>query len=288
MRMAYLIMAHHDRPALERLLHRLLAPGSPDFAVVHADAASPLWRDLQARPLDGPGRIMTIADPVAVRWGHWSQVEADRLLIEAALAEGCDYAHVLSGVDWPAVGRDTIVADIAAAGAQACFIEALPGVQEDRMQNWHPGSRWLRLDPQRDRLAYAAGWELRRIGRLADRIGAFLGLQRSRPYGRWRKGSSWWSLPLPALQTAARELAVLRGSGRLRWTACADEHAVQSIIAASYAGHLHDNKRFIHFDDGASSPRTLVAGDAPAIRASGAWFFRKVDAATDPFFLDTF
>lgn len=286
MRMAYMIMAHHDRAGLERLLARLVPAGSPDFAVVHADAASELWRDLSARPLDLPGQVITLPTPVAVRWGHWSQVEADRLLIDAALAEGCDFAHVLSGVDWPAAPREAILADIATAGPQACFIEAIPGEQEQRMQTWRLDSRWLRLDPRRDRLAYVATWELRRMANWGDRLRTTLGRERSRPYGRWRKGSSWWSLPQSALRTVSRELAVMHDSGRLRGTVCADEHAVQSVVAAHFPDAIRPNRRFIRFDPGASSPRILTGADAPAISASEAWFFRKVDAAADPFFLD--
>ncbi|MBS0483357.1 MAG: glycosyl transferase [Proteobacteria bacterium] len=282
--MAYLIMAHNDRAGLERLLARLLADESADFAMVHADARSALWQDLQARPLSRSARIITIPHPAAVRWGHWSQVEADRLLIDAALAEGCDFAHVISGADWPAVPRAQIVEDIAQAGADNCFIEAVPGIQAERMQTWRLDSHWLQLDPRRNRAAYAAAWELRRLSRWGDGLRARLGAERSQPYGPWRKGSSWWSLPRPALEHVSRELAALKQSGRLSGTVCADEHAVQTIVTARCGGRLQPNRRFIDFEPGQSSPRLLGAADLPAIRTSGAWFFRKVSASHDPFF----
>jgi hypothetical protein len=286
MRMAYLIMAHHDRAGLARLVGALLPAGAPDLVLVHVDARSALWAELRDNPLPDDPRLHVLADPVPVIWGHWSQVEAARRLIAAALELGCDFAHMLSGVDWPAVDRATIIADIAAAPAGTCFIEAAPLVQEERMQGYRLDTRWLRLDPERDRLAYAATWELRRLARIGQRIADRLGLARSRPLGPWHKGSCWWSLPAGALAPAERDLRQLIASGRLHGTVCADEHALPTAIAHRFAGLIAANRRFIDFPPGASSPRVLTREDLSAIRQSKAWFVRKVDAAIDPFFLD--
>ena len=93
------------------------------------------------------------------------------------------------------------------------------------------------------------------------------------------------AFPLLARQgLTARDLAMLDEGGRLKGTVCADEHAVPTSLALRHAGRLQPNRRFIAFPPGQSSPRTLTAADLPAIRASGAWFIRKVDAAVDPFF----
>ena len=286
MRMAYLIMAHDDRAGLENLLRVLLPPNSSDFAVVHADAGSPLWRDLRGGwgMASADPRVRLLPDPVKVIWGHWSQVEAARRLIDAALAEGCDYAHTLSGADWPVVSRERLIAEIAAEPAGTCFAEAVPGEQEDRMQDYRLDTRWLRLDPGRQRLAYAATWELRRAARIAGRIGQALGHERSRPLGRWSKGSCWWSLPLAALRTCSAASGELMRSGRLKGTVCADEHVVPTALVAKHAHQLQPNRRYIDFPPGASSPRILTAADLPRIQASGAWFARKVDANVDPFF----
>ena len=284
MRMTYMIMAHDNRAGLEALVAALLPPGAPDVVIIHADAASGLWRDLQARPLACDPRVIVLPQPVRVRWGHRSQVSAQRLLIEAALEAGADYAHMLSGVCWPVASRATILADIAKAPPGTCFAEAVPGEQFGRMQDYRFDTRWLRVDPARDRLAYAATWELRRLARWAGALRQALGRARGMPLGPWHKGSSWWSLPASALATTARDLAMLDEGGRLKGTVCADEHAVPTSLALRQPGRLQPNRRFIAFPPGQSSPRVLTAADLPAIRASGAWFPRKVDAAVDPFF----
>lgn len=282
MRMAYLILAHDGEAQLNALLDQLVPPGSPDIAIVHADRRSGLWQGLRAAPLGDPQRVRLIADPVAVRWGHWSQVAAILRLIEAALEVGCDYAHLISGADWPVASRDDITAALAATSAPPCHIEAVPGVQEERMQGFRFDARWLQLDPVRNRLAYAAAWELRRASRWIERLSQ----PRSRPWGGWCKGSTWWSLPTDALQLLARELPPLIASGRLRGTLCADEHAIQTIVAAHFPERLADHRRFIVWPEGQSSPRLLEAADKQGMLAGGAWFARKVSLAHDPFFLD--
>lgn len=284
MRMAYLIMAHHDRAGLARLTRALLPGAAPDLVLIHADAGSALWQELRQSPLSSDPRVHVLPDPVRVIWGHWSQVEAARRLMAAALASGCEYAHMLSGADWPAAGRGRIIADIAAQQGGACFIEAEPLVQEERMQDYRLDTRWLRLDPARDRLAYAATWQLRRLARIGARIRRWTQTERSRPLGPWHKGSCWWSLPSGALASGERDLSALIRSGRLHGTVCADEHALPTAIALRHSGLIEPNRRFIDFPAGASSPRILTQADLPAIRASGAWFIRKVDAAIDPFF----
>jgi hypothetical protein len=285
MRVAYLILAHDEPEQLARLIERLVPPGSGDVAIVHADAGSALWPLLKARWPKDTASLRLIRDPVRVRWGHWSQVAATALLVEAAHEADCDYAHFLSGADWPCVSRAQMVAELAAETLPACFVEAVPGEQEERMACRRLDTRWLRLSPERDRIAYTVTWELRRLSRWIDGAAGAIGLHRSLPYGRWHKGSQWWTLPREAIALLAGELPRLLASGRLTGTLCSDEHVVPTIMATHFAGRLRPNHRYIDWSAGQSSPRLLDASDLPAIEASGAWFMRKVSARHDDFFL---
>ncbi|MCK9540876.1 MAG: beta-1,6-N-acetylglucosaminyltransferase [Novosphingobium sp.] len=284
MRMAYLILAHDDLAQLEMLVERLVPRDSPDVAIIHADRGSALWPGVRERwPEDG-ARVRIVRDPVAVRWGHWSQVAATERLVRAAHEADCDHAHFLSGADWPILSREAMARELAAQTLPACHIEALPGVQEDRMQCRRLDTRWLRLDRERDRIAYALTWELRRLSRWIDTGAALLGRERSRPYGQWRKGSCWWTLPREAIGLLARELPALIASGRLHGTLCCDEHVVPTIIAARFPDRIRPNRRYVDWSEGQSSPRVLDRSDAAEILASDAWFIRKVSARHDAFF----
>ncbi|MGH6745789.1 beta-1,6-N-acetylglucosaminyltransferase [Novosphingobium sp.] len=282
--MAYMLLAHDAPEQLERLIETLLAASAEDFAVIHADRRSALWHALRKR-LPGPaGRVHLVADPVAVRWGHWSQVAATAKLVREATRLGCERAHLLSGTDWPVAARADMVC---ALGANLCHVELRPGHIAERMQTYRFDTRWLRLDPARDRLAYAATWELRRLARWLDRTRGKLGRERAQPFGTWAYGSQWWSLPADALDMLARELPPLLRSGRLKGTLCSDEHVVPTLVAHFFPDRIAANQRFVRFPQGSSSPRLLGARDLAEVAASDAWFMRKVSAAHDPFFLDS-
>lgn len=277
---AHLILAH-DRPAqIAMLLDRLLGADDRDFAIVHVDAKSPpAVRDAILRVVHP--RLHLLDRPVPVRWGHRSQLRATRLLIDAALARPFDVAHLLSGTDWPVRPRTAVAADIR-RDPEACFIDCSGSAQQDRMQSY-----WLHdrlLGPARhDAMSTAAKRALKALGRLADRLTP----TRANPYAAiWRKGSQWWSLPRDVCVVVGEELRRLERTGRLRFTACSDEHVIQTIVAARFPGRVRPNRRFIDWSDDASSPRVLTRDDRPAIRASDAWLARKVDLSVDPFFTD--
>lgn len=282
MRMAYLILAHNNRAQLEMLAARLISADAQDIVIIHADARSPLWAELRENPLDCGPRVQLIPNPAPVRWGHYSQVSAANLLIQSALNLGCDVAHMISGADWPLVNRDIIAAGVKSG---TCHIEARSDHMPERMQTYRLDTRWLQ-PMDRGPLGNQAVWELRRVSNYLDKARAMLGRNRRQPYGPWRYGSSWWSLPADALQCLAQELPTLISSGRLGGTLCSDEHAIQTIIARRFPNRIASNQRFIQFPDGASNPRLLQASDLPAIQESGAWFGRKFAMEHDAFFLD--
>ena len=274
-RFSYLVMAHRDEAQLDRLIGRLLA-APDDTVVLHLDSGSPI-RTAGARLVSRPGgRLRLVERPVRVRWGHRSQVEAIRRLLRTALEQPFDMAHLLSGADWPLATR----ALIAAEADDRCFIEAEPGVQSDRMMRWRLDGRWQGPGAPTTNRAAAARRLTAGMGRMVDGI-----RRRTEPLGPWHKGSSWWSLPRDVCAVVADELEELTRSGRLRYTACPDEHAVQTIVAARWPERIAPNRRHMEWSPGAPSPAVLTRVSRPALDRSDAWFMRKVDPAIDDFFL---
>lgn len=279
MKIAYLVIAHDKPRQLERLAATLLARDPAGEVVIHIDRGSDLWRSRSELAL--PPRARLIAEPVAVRWGHWSQVAATHLLVREALTGGCDAAHLISGADWPLADVATVAAQLAQG---RCHIEAGPSWLEQRMQTFRLDGRWLKPAAPGP-FARQALWELRRLSRWGDRLRSATGRERSQPYGRWLFGSQWWSLPRDVLETVEAELGKLIDSSRLVGTVCSDEHAVATIVGQRFPDRLAaDNRRFLLWPIDASSPLTLTRAHRPDIEASGAWFARKFDAAVDDFF----
>ncbi len=281
MSFVYLVAAH-DRPdQLAALIDRLLPPGTPDRAVLHLDRRSALWREQRARFAAHPSqRVEVIARPVAVRWGHPSQLAATRLMLEAALLRPFALAHHLSGTDWPVVPRARIAADVAAQ-PDAVWATVLGPEQEERMQRWWLDERALaaRLPSAwREQLEWTAGRLQRRAHRAAHRFAG----ARARPFGPWRKGWSWWSVPPDAARALAGGIAALEATGRLRGTACSDEHVSATLLHRRFGDRLTDYRRYVRWPEGAASPAFLSPDEWPRIAASDAWFARKIDAAAEP------
>lgn len=279
MKLAYLVIAHDKPRQLERLAAALLARDPAGEVVIHIDRASALWRERGDLSLPAGARL--VADPVAVRWGHWSQVAATQRLVREALSGECDAAHLISGADWPLAEPGAVAAELARG---LCHIEAGPSWLEQRMQTFRLDGRWLKPRAP-GAVARQALWELRRLSRWGDRLRTAVGRERSRPCGRWLFGSQWWSLPRDVLEVVDAELARLLASGRLVGTVCSDEHVVQTIVGQRFADRLApDNRRFLLWPIDASSPLTLTRAHRADILASEAWFARKFDERTDPFF----
>ena len=273
MRFAYLILAHDSPAQLAALAARLCPADSPDIAVLHIDAKSPLAGEAGALAAANPA-IRLVERPVAVRWGHASMVEAMRRLLRTALAEGFTHAHLLSGSDWPVAPRPQIAAEI----GDRCWIEAVPGVQAERMAIRRYDARWLRPDP-----THLFDWYRARL--LKD-ISFRLPPRTKLPWGPWHKGSQWWSLPREVCAAVLHELDEGFAGGHFDFTVCADEHAIQTIAAHLFPDRVIHHRYFLRWHEGAASPAWLTAADWPAAQASGAWFARKLSADVDPFFLD--
>jgi hypothetical protein len=273
MRFAYLILAHENMAQLQALTRRLCPPGSPHRAYLHIDRKSPLAGEAHKLSEANPA-LRVIAPSTAVHWGHVSQVEATRRLLRAALSDGFNLAHLISGADWPVAS----LGQIAAQAGDRCWIEAVPDVAAGRMDRFRLDSQWLRPDATRPFDWYRS--------RVLKEISHRLPRRTSLPWGPWHKGSQWWSLPHDVCTKVLAELDKGFASGRLRATVCPDEHAVQTIVAHHFADRIAGHRRFIIWSGASASPRLLGSTDWPAAIASQAWFARKLSASHDPFFLD--
>ncbi|MFR2776304.1 MAG: beta-1,6-N-acetylglucosaminyltransferase [Anaerostipes sp.] len=96
---AYLIMAHDNESLLKDLLKAL------DFELndiyLHIDKKSNIRPERLAESLQSSHLIFT--ERVRVKWGGYSQIEAELVLLEAAVnsGENYEYIHLLTGVDMP-------------------------------------------------------------------------------------------------------------------------------------------------------------------------------------------
>ena len=103
---AYLIMAYSNPDQLLKLIGLLDDPRNDIYVHIDADAPFPMER------LQGATRNanLVITDRVPVRWADYSQMEAEFVLLAAAVDSGVEYRyyHLLSGMDLPIKTQDEI------------------------------------------------------------------------------------------------------------------------------------------------------------------------------------
>lgn len=288
MKFTYAIMAHNAPAQLHALIDRLAAGDGQDRIILHLDKRSALWREQRDEFARHPsGKVELVSHPAAVRWAHHSIVVAQHRLLQTALQGEFDYFHLISGADWPVVDRARMAADIAAhTPALPAFTHIFGQMQEARMQDWwfderkFDFGRYRRLAVNVERAQTRASWA---FSRWWNRAGLHRRLYRGQP---WIKGSGWFSLPRDIAAEVSAELGKLLRGGRLRFTQCADEHAVPTILSRLHGDRIAGDRRYIDWAAGGYHPKLLTRADKAAIAASGAWFARKFDSATDDFFLD--
>lgn len=107
-RHAYLIIAH-DRPRLLRaLLNKLDVDWNDIF--LHIDRRNVSLYDEFRNVKLQQAHLHVLSHPIAVFWGHTSQVEVELLLMREALNHGSHaYYHLLSGCDMPIKSAEEIL-----------------------------------------------------------------------------------------------------------------------------------------------------------------------------------
>lgn len=100
---AYLILAHNQPEVLEILVGAL--DDVRNDVYIHWDRKALPHPQLET----AHAGLYWVKDPVDVRWGHVSVVEAELRLMAQASRQGCyEYYHLLSGVDLPLKSQDYI------------------------------------------------------------------------------------------------------------------------------------------------------------------------------------
>jgi hypothetical protein len=165
--MAYLILAHRDMEQLGSLVARLLRDDPDDRVVIHYDRGSPVSdEDLQAFAARF-GDAVSLVPRIRCLWGHHSQIEAEWRLKKAATELPVDYAHLISGQDWPVADKGAMVASIEPGAAYVSFEQ--PDMTE-RMDDYHFHDRMLGPNPHPTSGRYHLDMNLRRAARLYTRL----------------------------------------------------------------------------------------------------------------------
>ena len=259
MQIAYLILAHADPLHLQRLTAKLSIEGAVIF--IHVDKKSDLKK---FQHIQEP-RIIFINARVPVYWGDFSQVQAILNLLDAALTSKFDIQRLvlLSGVDYPIVPMDDIVALFATHSAT----EFMNAVQMPADTAGKPISRMNNfvVRPGTFRIARKLKRACQRLGLIPKHRDHAAYLKDLVPFG----GSTWWAITRDAGEYV-RQFVHTRADivTFFKNVECPDEAFFQTVLMNSpYAENVSRNLTYTDWRAGGSSPSLISDIHIPMLSA---------------------
>jgi hypothetical protein len=267
--LAYIVSAYKNLDQLARLAERLNTERSVVY--IHVDKKTDhaeyerLERTLAGRP------SVRLLERHACHWGGFGHVRATLKGIDALLASGSDFEHLvlLTGQDYPIKPPAEIERFFAEhRGTSFMAYKALPS------ESWSPRGGLDRIEYRHWRWR---GPHVRLPWKRRFPAGAA-------PYG----GGAYWNLSRACVEHVARFVENRPDVvDFFRHVDIPDEVFFQTVLMNSeLAGSVvNDNLRYIDWTRGAT-PALLEARDLPALRASPKLFARKFDVFHDGKILD--
>ena len=247
MKHAYLIIAHNEYPVLKSLLTMLDDERNDIYLYIdrRSRALRKKMRDYQMLK----AQFHLVSAPIKLYWGDISLVEAEFILMEAAVEHGAySYYHLLSGADLPIKSQDYIH-DFFRQNAGKEFVGYWQSSEHQKdldrkisryylfTKSLRPSDKWHALTVP----FYNFALILQKL----------IHFRRKREMG-FQKGSQWFSITHDFCQYLVKEKAfVLK---RFKYTLCPDDIFVQTILWNSpYKGNIYrvdaDNEGYMRLID---------------------------------------
>jgi len=279
MKQLLLIIAHKNVSHLEKIIAAFDSSYSFYFIV---DKSSELVREMERSKLSSDSRVLKINTAHKINWGSSRIVTAILdALQDVLMNHDFNYAHLISGQDFPTKGASEIAAFMSQNEGSE-FIESFS----------LPTSRWYLGGENRVAYYYLFDWFkarsgiLRRINNILVDIQHKLHLKRKfKPdnlqlYG----GSMWWTLSKECLTYVTGYVnshpEILKS---MKHSFCSDEILIPTIVMNSAFAEqvINDNLRYICWESrNGNFPANLDESDYDAIVASGKLFARKIEFPT--------
>lgn len=280
MRHAFLIIAHNNPEILYAQLE-ILDSVDVDF-YFHLDAKMKVNKlDLESHALKS--KIYYIK-PKKIRWGHYSQIECELRLLEAAVnsGKGYDYYHLLSGVDMPLKSYQDIDAFFKKNSGKEYIHFDEKTVDEnvrERISMYHfcPGR---------------ANWQ-RKINGIFIKIQKILKVDRLKKLG-WKvqKGANWFSITEDLAKDIVRNKEMIQK--HFKYSFCGDEVFLQTYVFNSkfclslysdrFDNDYHACMRLIDWKRG--NPYVFGIDDFEELMECDYMFARKFDYNSKPEIVD--
>ena len=281
MKLAYIIIAHHNFPQFRRLVERLNKPGVSFIFRISGNCQEGIFEQVQQAY--GSEANVRFAKRQSIYWGNFSIVRAMINSIAALVKSGFDYEYAiaLSGQDYPLASHDEICATIAAGNGKQ-FLEYFntDTMESDDAHRYLSHHLWLKNHHWWYPHTNQKSWITRIYNAI---VGLILPERRTLPHGyAGFKGSFWWHLTPDCIEYLDSFLKSSKGKDFIRYftyTYHAAEFFFHTILLNSpYKDQIinQDNHYAVWFTE-TGHPKTFTLDDYETIMASGKLFGRKFE-----------
>lgn len=231
MKHAYLIIAHNE-PKLFHVLLKCLDDIRNDLFVL-IDKKSEL-NQFVFHPLYSN---IYYVDRIDIRWGDYSQVEAELLLMESAISRGgYNYYHLLSGVDLPLKSQDFIHHFFDSLNNSKELVAFVPEDSEEwKSRIWYfiPLMKYQRSNNYLIRMGAKC------FNKVSVFVQKFLGIKR-----KWglnvRKGTNWFSITDKFCRYVCSQKEDIRKM--FSKVPCCDEVFLQTLLFNKYPERIYSTE----------------------------------------------
>lgn len=278
---AYLIMAHNNFEILEKTL-KLLDDEKNDF-YIHIDKKVKNF-DFDTKKNTVKKSKIFFTERTNVKWGHFSQIQCELILLKKAISNNYSYYHLISGVDMPIKSKDEIYN----------FFENNQGKEfitfQDKVYNKKFNNRFnvYHLFPYYSRSKFKIF--LYPIEKLSLFLQKLLKIDRIKKSNiQFQKGANWFSITNGFAKYILKNEKWIRDT--FKFSSCCDEIFLQTLIVNSqynsyiyisldeYGNYVYDSKRYIDWNRG--TPYTFRKEDFNSLISSKDLFARKFDLNID-------
>ncbi|MDR2971146.1 MAG: beta-1,6-N-acetylglucosaminyltransferase [Bacteroidales bacterium] len=274
MKVAYLILAHHEPEMLDKLISVLNKPKEQIF--VHLDKKTDI---IQFQNILEE-KCIFIEERLNVSWGSFSMINAELNLLRIAFeADKFDYYCLLSGCDLPIKPIHDFENYLIKNQRKEFILCAESSRCSPYFQKRYKGFYFFE---NRNKWLLTLNYGVTKIQR-------FFYKRKPYNYQLMYFGSQWWTLSGNFIEYVLNFLEQNPAYTRyFRYTLIPDEMFFQTIIAHSpfFEQVTDDNLRLIHFTKNIPNPIILTIEDKDVILQSKAFFARKFDLRKDKEIID--
>jgi hypothetical protein len=265
MRIAYLVMIHHNFPQFKWIINAIYTPD--DYFIIHIDkTAMQSFREQVNHYVGNLANVKYLIPHRMIRFG-WSIVETELRAIRELASSEHEWKYLInvSGQDYPIKSISTIKAKLTAEWPRN-FIEVIPL------------TKIAELHPHDPHLARRLAFEM--FGRV---VTTRIRLPFSKMGDVDYKGTAWFMLTRDFCEWFLSNQITNEIARRVKYTWNPDELFFQTLVMNSpYRNSLAEHYgREIIWPGDTASPKTLCMEDYERLSASPGLFARKFDEAVD-------